>query len=220
MRTFGRLVSIIVILAILAAVLYMCARPGADGDLAPEGEVTVIYEECADGSQVPIDEECPLPDPVRQCWDGSQVPESQPCPPEPLPEPDLAQAQCNYPGDGFTPTPHGFSPTAGQYVEYQDARREGGFRPSSQTLPMPPSYDGTGDSACVVVTYDISETGRPMNLSVYDSSVASDANPALFEATARETVAEMRFTPAERNDKAIRLDNNVDVIRFEARDAF
>lgn len=203
MRNFGRILAVIIILGIAAVVLYMC---------------TTAEEEPAEEPLPPIVEE---PAPVVEP-EPEPLPEAEPqmtMAAEPEPEPVLLEpASCAYPGDGFMVTPHGFSPMAGQEIVYDDATYESGY--NGAPLPMRDEVDLTvAPSACVIVTYDISASGRPVNVQVYD--VAINGDPAA-EASAwyeREAIAQVGtrvYDPASRNGKAIRLDNNVMTVRFGA----
>lgn len=203
MRNFGRILAVIVVLGLLAVVLYMCTTAQEESAAEPLPEVV---EEPA-----PVVE--PEPDPE------SEPPVALAAAPEPEPEPVLLDpASCTFPGDGFTPTPHGFSPMAGQEIVYDDAVYESGY--NGAALPMRDGVDpSVAPSACVVVTYDISDDGRPVNVQAYDVAINGDP---LAEASAwyeREAVAQVGtrvYAPASRNGKAIRIDNNVMTVRFGA----
>lgn len=193
MENLRRIMAVLIVLAISAFLLFMCSMDDVPAPL----EQPVAVEEIE-----------PKPEPQTE--------------PEPVidPEPEpvaLAPAYCTFPGDGFTPHPHGFRPASGQYVDYDPPSLISGIDTSDDRgVAMPEIYTGTGDSACVVVTYDIGADGVPLNAQVYDSAVASGADPSTFEDLALYYVREMRFTPATRNGKPVRIDDNVDEIRFEA----
>jgi len=199
MENLRRILAVLIVLAIAAFLLFMCSMDDVPEPVAEPVTVDEIEPE-------------PEPEPVIE-------PESF-VEPEPEPEPEpiaLAPAYCTIPGDSFTPHPHGFRPASRQYVDYDPPSLISGLDATDQRgVAMPESYTGTGDSACVVVTYDIGADGVPLNARVYDSAVASGADPSTFEDLALYYVGEMRYTPAERNGKPVRIDDNVDEIRFEA----
>ncbi|GGD07690.1 energy transducer TonB [Aquisalinus flavus] len=200
MRNLGRILAVLIVLAIAAFLLFMCSVNDIPDPVAEPATV----EEIAEPESLP--EPVIAPEPVIE--------------PEPAPEPEvvaLDPASCTFPGDGFTPHPHGFRPEPGQYVDYDQPSLISGLDTTDRRgVAMPESYTGSGDSACVVVTYDIGADGVPLNAQVYDSALASGADPATFEDLALYYVGEMRYTPAERNGKPVRIDDNTDEIRFEA----
>lgn len=129
--------------------------------------------------------------------------------PAPIPEPE--PVFCIYPGDGFTPTPEGATPQIG--VDYEQPVPISGTNYGTLDLPVEADEEGLVQ-ACVVMMYNLSNQGRPIDIEIYDAQPASSAGIAEIREKALATVKAMRFKPARRNNKPVQLNYNVEEVRF------
>ncbi|MEE9329126.1 MAG: hypothetical protein V3V30_03245 [Parvularculaceae bacterium] len=122
-----------------------------------------------------------------------------------------APAACTYPGDGFTPSIRGSDPA--DFIPFDYPRAKGDAEMAMQPVLV---TDGVPEpeTACVVLTYDISATGQVINIAVYDIQPASAAGEEYYQKTAVVAAREQSFHPGARNGKAVQIDNNVMEIRF------
>ncbi|MCI5047459.1 MAG: hypothetical protein MRY59_08140 [Aquisalinus sp.] len=192
----SRTIAVVVILLLVAgAAGVMWFMGGNNGD--DKTDIAVL-----DTPEVEPEEPEPAP------WEEPAPEILPPVETEPVPEePEVLPVACAFPGDGFVQTPHGFRPTQ-QFVEFDPPEYLSGY--SGSSLPLIAEEDG---EACVSLTYDISERGRPINVQVLDAQgrggMAGD-----YADRARTALSTRRYLPGARNDKPIRIDNNFLMIRF------
>ncbi|MCI5043943.1 MAG: energy transducer TonB [Aquisalinus sp.] len=147
-------------------------------------------------------------EPTPEPWEEPAPEILPPVEPEPLPEePEIVPVACAFPGDGFIQAPHGFRPTQ-QFVEFDPPEYLSGY--SGSSLPLIAEEDG---EACVSLTYDISERGRPINVQVLDAK-GREGTTSDYMDRARTALSTRRYLPGARNDKPVRIDNNFLIIRF------
>ena len=191
-----QIVSLLVLIAILIAVFAMCVRPKAPdlGDEQPLAQTNVT-----------------TPSPVIKDEPVAAVVEA------PIAEPEMAlapvieelPATCAFPGDGFTPTIRGADPT--DFIPFDYPRAKG-----NPEIPVQPLLsDAEMQSACVMLTYDISDTGQVINIQFYDVQPEAAAEEEYYKKTATVALRELSFYPGARNGKAVQVNNNVAEVRFE-----
>ncbi|WP_306253103.1 hypothetical protein [Parvularcula sp. IMCC14364] len=196
----SRLIAIVAILLLVAGGAgIMWFLGGNDGE--EESDIAVL--------DVPAAEPDPVEDPAPEPWVEPEPEILPPTEPDPLPEePEVVPVACAFPGDGFIQAPHGFRP-AQQYVEFDPPQYLSGYDGAS----LPLITDGDGE-ACVALTYDISDRGRPVNVQVLDAQgregVVDD-----YADRARTALSTRRYLPGARNDKPVRIDNNFLIVRFQ-----
>lgn len=204
MRTLMRILAVIVLLGILLFILYMCTSQPDTPEPQPEPAVIDVTPEPEPEEEVAT---------VATGEPTNLVPEE----PEPV---AFAPAECLYPGDSFTPYPHGFSPMDGGFIDFDYPVYLTGY--DGETLPLldAPAEDPT-QSVCVMLTYDIDTGGAPVNIGVYDSAMAQEYDVAVpladYETSAIDALKTRRYQPGRRNDKPVRIDNNVMEVRFVAQ---
>ncbi len=159
----------------------------------------------------------PAPEPVEEAW-VEPAPEIVPAP-QPVVEEEpvieevaVEPVACQFPGDGFVQYPHGFVPTD-QYVEFDAPYYESGFDGAPTPL-KPEDEEALKGGVCVMLLYDISVAGKPINISILETQPASP-EADYYEAEATRLLATRTYAPGRRNDKPVRIDNNFLEIRFE-----
>ncbi|MGV6800994.1 MAG: energy transducer TonB [bacterium] len=124
-------------------------------------------------------------------------------------------AQCAYPGDSYTPHPHGFDPLT-DYVEFEYPIQIGGY--DGEPLPVLVTNNNPDiQTACVMLFYDVSARGDVINVSVFDVQPELPVVDEYYPKTAVQQLRSRKFKPGTRNGKPVRIDNLFLEVRFDAR---
>lgn len=157
---------------------------------------------------VPASVEIREPDPVIL---PPEAPETGDVPvPEPVsiapeaPEP----VECQFPGDGYVTYPHGFN-YLDEYVEFTYPEQVDGYQDDTLPIPDPDLAD-----VCVTVLFDISATGRVINISFLDVQPEAVADDEYYTKMVTDRLRTRRYQPGQRNGKPIRVNNFFETVRF------